>query len=121
MDTCEKFIITTLNDSVVCSRLYDCEGLFPCEQEEADTRSLLHLIHCYSKGFIKVIIRTIDTDIVVLKVALFEKLDLDEIWIAFFMKKHFHYITGHEIYQKLGNLKSKALLVFHAISGCDVT
>lgn len=64
-------------------------------------------------------IRTVDTDVVVLAIAFFDSLDLDELWVAFGTGKKFHYIPAHEISHGLGPLKSKTLPIFHALTGCD--
>ena len=38
--------------------------LDPCQQEEADTRMLLHVAHAANEGHSKVLICTVDTDVV---------------------------------------------------------
>ena len=47
--------------------------LAPCSQEEADTCLLLHAPYAVQKGCKKVSMRTVDTDVAVLTVALFNK------------------------------------------------
>ncbi len=66
-------------------------------------------------------IRTVDTDVVVLAVMVSQtSLPADgELWIAFRAGKHFRYIAAHEIATSLGPDKSKALPMFHALTGCD--
>ncbi|XP_037047284.1 uncharacterized protein LOC119082058 [Bradysia coprophila] len=43
------------------------------------------------------------------------------LWISFGTKKNFRYIPIHKIVDNLGIEKSKALSLFHALSGCDTT
>ena len=70
MDTLDKVIVSTLLDSVVSSRDgQNTVGLQPCSHEEADTQMLVHV-----KDTKSVMIRTVDTDIVVLTVAYFKGL-----------------------------------------------
>ena len=62
------------------------------------------------------IIRTVDTDVVVLAIGHFLALRLDELWVSFGVGTHFRQIAIHEIVK---NVKEKALMLFHAISVCD--
>ena len=121
MDTREKVIISTLRNAVVASCTYDCHALQPCDHEEADTCILLHAADCQKQGFSKFMIRTVDTDIVVLAVSIFHQLKLEEVWIAFGMKKKFRYIPIHQIAQSLSKSRCLALPVFYSLTGCDVS
>ena len=68
--------------------------------EEADTRILLHVVHCAQQGLRKVIIRTVDTDVVVLAIGHFLALRLDELWVSFGVDTHFRQTAIHEIVNK---------------------
>ena len=69
------------------------DGLQTCSHEEADTQLLVHV-----KDTKSVMIRTVDTDVVVLTVAYFQGLpNLEQLWIAFATGKDFRYILIHEI------------------------
>ena len=57
------------------SRESDLACLTPCSQEEADTHIFLHAADIVRKGYKKVSIRTVDTDVVVLAVALFSQMN----------------------------------------------
>ena len=73
--------------------LENTDGLQTCSHEEADTQMLVHV-----KDTKLVMIRTVDTDIVVLTVAYFQGLpNLEQLWIAFATGKDFRYILIHEI------------------------
>lgn len=96
------------------------EDLSPCDHEEADTRLILHALHCSQKGHRRVFIRSVDTDVVVLAVASFHRLSLDELWVAFGVKKNYRLIPAHELATALGE-KANALLFFHAFTGSDTT
>ena len=65
-------------------------------------------------------IRTVDTDVVVLAVSVAEGLQPeDELWLAFGTGKSFQYLAAHEIAAGLGLEKAWALPMFHALIGCD--
>ena len=114
-----KQIITTNGSDVVCIPPQDISNLAPSNHEEADTRMVLHLADAAKNGYNKILLRTIDTDVVVLSVAAFAKLEIQELWIAFGTGKNFRYIPIHEIAASLDPAKSQALPIFHAYTGCD--
>ena len=121
IQSCEtgRKVIITINDEAVVSTqndMSDVECLQPCSHEEADTRILLHVAHCARQGLRKVIIRKVDTGVVVLAIGHFLALRLDELWVSFGVGTHFRQIAIHEIVK---NVNEKALMLFHAISGCD--
>ena len=62
--------------------------LRPCLQEEADARIMLHIADCVHEDLNNIVIRTIDTDVVVLVVAMLGELSIDELWIAFGTANH---------------------------------
>ena len=68
-ETGRKVIISTEDEAIVSTQndTSDVEYLQPCSHEEADTRTLLHVAHCARQGLRKVIIRTIDTDVLSLQ------------------------------------------------------
>ncbi len=115
----DKQVITTNGTDVLCIRTRDTSRLTPCDHEEADTRMILHLADAVSEGFRTFILRTVDSDVVVLAVAAASKLDVRELWVAFGTGKKFRYIPAHEIALSLGPNKSQSLPIFHAFTGCD--
>jgi len=94
-------------------------ALAPCDHEEADTRLFLHALHCAQSGHRKVLIRSVQTDVVVLAIAKFHDLSLEELWVAYGTKKHYKLILAHAIADSLGEEKARAFPFFHAFSGCD--
>ena len=82
---------------------------------------MLHAADAAKCGLKKIMLRTGDTDVVVITVAKFHDLDLSKLWIAFGVGKHFRCITVHGIASTLGQEKSRALLAFHAFTGCNQT
>ena len=69
---------------------------------------------------ITLLIQTIDTDVVVLAVSVTHSLVSEcELWLAFGTGKYFCYLSAHKITNALGPEKSRALPMFHALTGCD--
>ena len=94
----------------------------PSHHEEADTRVILHVVHCLTHGYQKAMIRTVDTDVVVLAIYACSQLEnLQELYVAYGSGKDFKYIPAHDIAENLGRCKCEALPFFHALTGCDTT
>ena len=106
-ETCRKVIIRTKDETIVSIQndMSDVEYLQPCSHEEADTRILLHVAHCARQGLRKLVIRTVDTDVVVLAIGHFPALRLDELWVRFGVGTHVRQIAIHEIVKNV-NVKS---------------
>ena len=67
----------------------------------------------------ELLIRTVDTDIVVLAVMVAQKLPaIDQLWFAFGTGKKFWYLAAHELAVNLWPDKSLALPMFHALTRC---
>ena len=116
-----KYILSTKEDRVVCTpTTLDIKSISPSSQEEADTRLFLHAKDAVNAGHVNLMISTVDTDVVVLAIALFDTIQPSELWISFGTGDRFRYIAIHNIANALGP-KCKALPAFHAISGCDTT
>ena len=80
---------------------------------------LLHVQDCCAAGFSKLMIRTTDTDVVVLAVANIQNVSASELWVAFGVGKNFKYIPAHDVAHRMGPRSAAALPMFHAFSGCD--
>ena len=63
--------------------------------------------------------RTVDTDVVVLAIAMFDQISPEELWIAFGTGSDFHYIPVHEVAAAMDPKVCATLHVFHAFTGCD--
>ena len=88
--------------------------------QKADARIFLHALDMRRhSGIQRVIIKTVD--VVILAVALFPELNLNEVWIDFGSGQNQSYFPVHAICNSLGAEKSKVLLLFHAFTGCDQT
>ena len=105
---------------MLSNKATDITALSPCQQEEADTRMMLHLRHAAMLGYTKAYDRTVDSDVVVLIINIFHELGLSELWVGFGTGKSYKDISIHHISQLLGPQHYKVLPLFHAITGCDV-
>ena len=66
-----KTIYSTIGTEVLCSlAAADVSSMAPCSHEEADTRLFVHVADAVWKGFQKVMVRSVDTDVVVLAIAM---------------------------------------------------
>ncbi|XP_070177869.1 mucin-6-like [Littorina saxatilis] len=77
----EKSIITTQGPIALSNQPMDLTGISPCSHEEADTRMMVHLAHAAQVSN-RVLLRTVDTDVVVLAVAAVTEHPGLEVWIA---------------------------------------
>jgi len=96
-----------------------------CNHEEADTRTVVHIVHALEHGAKTFHVRTVDTNVVVILVGTFYDLrvtqPLIDIWVAFGMGKNYRFYHISAICASLEEQQSRALPVFHAFSGCDTT
>lgn len=94
-------------------------GLQPCNHTEADTRILPHLAHAASQGHQIALVRTVDSDVVILSLHWFASLGLSQLWVCLGSGKKTRDIPIHTLSAQLGPSRCMALPLFHAISGCD--
>ena len=104
--------------------LEDASRLAPCRKEEADTRMFLHAADAVWSGFVRIVVRSVDTDVLVLAVALVQKLqeqtqESTQLWVAFGTGTNLRYVLAHEIASSLGENNALALSAFHAFSVYD--
>ncbi|KAK3910810.1 putative 1-aminocyclopropane-1-carboxylate oxidase [Frankliniella fusca] len=116
-----KQLYATKEEEVVSAPPHlENSSLSPCNHEEADTRLFVHVANAVQNGNTKVMIRTCDTDVLVLAISCLPKIpELEELWLHFGMGKHAKFIAVHEISNALGPEKSQTIIGFHAVTGCD--
>ena len=117
----EVLIVSTLKDNVITNLEGDFSNLQNCNHEEADTRIFLHLVDAIRNEACTFLIRTVDTDVVVLSVYAASIFPLTKIYVAFGKGSSFRYITSHTITSSIGYNKSQCLPIFHSFTGCDTT
>lgn len=98
----------------------DCPVLFS-NQEEADTRMLLHAFHAV-KDCPRIIVDSPDTDVAVLCTYFWNHLNgISEMFFYTGSTDKRRFVPIHDIARKLGPCLSDLLLPFHALTGCDST
>ena len=99
-----KQLCTTVeNNSVCAAHINNIHDLVPYDYQEANTRIILHSLHCPKQVYDRVNIKPVDTDFVVLAVAAFHSIPmLKELRIDFGVNKHHRYILAHGIANVLG-------------------
>ena len=110
---------TAHHKDVLCTQPRNTTGLAPSTHEEADTRMFLHVSDAVNHGYGRVMVRTVDSDVLVLAIAAVQQLSIDELWIAFGSGKSLRYLPAHEMAGALGPERCIALPFVHAFSGCD--
>jgi hypothetical protein len=117
----EKEVVVTFGQNVIV-RGSD-HSMPPCDHEEADSRMLLHLQDALQQGARDCLIRTVDTDVLIILIGKFHHFrsmcPTANIWVAFGTGRAFSYIHINPIAQSLGEDVSSALPVFHSFTGCD--
>ena len=116
----EKLIISTIGSSVIMNRSFDnVSTLCLSNHEEADRHMLLHTANPSQSRMGKVMIRTVDTDVVVIVLRMFSSLNLSELWISIGTGKNQRLLSIHSISDAIGTAKCNGLPFFHAFTGCD--
>ena len=116
----DKELYTTHGSDVLRSptRL-DVSNIALCSHEKADTHLILNSADAVVKGHRRFSIRTVDTDLLELAVALFDKIKPDERWVILGTGSHFRNIAIHELMAKMDSRYCNSLPIFHAFTGCD--
>ena len=92
------------------------------EQEEADSKIIVHVLNCTRTGFKNVMIKTVDTDVVTLLLAHFSEFELpNEIEVDFGFGKYRRYYNINKISLQITNGQRSGLLFFYTFTGCDIT
>ena len=82
---------------------------------------LLHAADGAKQGFKRILVRTVDTDVVVLAVSTANKLACEQLIVSFGTGKTSRYLDATLMARQLGSVKCDALPAFHALTGCDTT
>ena len=120
IEATKELVVTDGEQVLYVPSQNDLHLLSPCSHEEADMHMLLHVAHAAQHGQQRIIIRTVDTDVVVLALMVSQTLPANtEVLLAFGTGKSFRYLAAHRMSSCLGSDRSLALPMFHALTGCD--
>ena len=108
-------------DVIVTSDSEIGTDIAPCNRKEADTRLILHALHCAKQSHLRISIRSVNTDIVVRSIATFHALSIGEIWIALGSRSTIDILQYTRLQKITWAKNSRALSFSHALTGCDTT
>ena len=111
---CHK--LTTGENGIDCNRVDE----LCAQQEEADTRILLHASHAASNGHYCIAIKSFDTDVAVLACTLSHSINAKMLF-CIDTKQRRRYLDMTAIGQSLGEDVCKALPALTVLTGCDST
>lgn len=86
-------VVSTKMNDVVSNTEQDLTEMHPCNHEEADTRVIVHVQHGCNNGNQKIMIVTVDTDVVIIALFHFFSLNLEELWIEMGAGKNKRYVS----------------------------
>ena len=81
--------------------------------------AFVHVKHAADSGHRKIVVKTVDTDVVVLAISLFQSLQIEELWVEFGVGKQLRWLPIHEYVTNLGESVCKGLRFWFAFTGCD--
>ena len=97
-----KTVVATVNEHILTFLDRNNEFLQPCNHEDADMRMFVHVNDTITQdNFRSVLIRSVDTDVVVLAVNATYRFNVG-IFVAFGTGNSFRCIEAHQLAQKLG-------------------
>ena len=114
-DVGDKKLYATFNDRVLStssSYKRNIGDLDNCNHEEADTHMILHAASAGRHGHSVILIRTVETDVVVLASAMFRHKSIIPLKVAFGAGKHYRLIPIYSICTSIGTKKSDSLYFF---------
>ena len=123
MSTSSK-VFVTFGENVLSNTMIDLKGIAPCQHKEADTRMFVHARHGVEEGSKRILVKANDTDVIVIGIDAFQvlnKIGMQQLLVTYGQGKNLRWIPIHDLYSSLGQQRSKAILFFHAFTGCDVT
>ena len=90
------------------------------DQEEADSRIILHCTELAGHDYDRVIILSIDTDVLVMLLHHHGRMPA-EVWMQHGRRSDGVFIPVHEIAERTDDAILKNLPAYHAVTGCDTT
>ena len=97
IETNGKQVIVTHGKDVLCySSTYSSKKLSPCSRKEVDRGMIVHVADAVDKGHTSIMIRTVDTDVVILAVAAVHTLRIKEVSVSFGTGKKYKMLPTHQ-------------------------
>ena len=117
-------VFISVNSEVKCNSTNVSEEVLHIgyTQEEADTKIIVHVKHCLLNGFRNIVVKTVDTNVVILLLAHLFLLDSPyKIEVDFNFGKDRWFYKINDICSRITPKQQLALLFFFTYTGCDIT
>ena len=82
----DKSIYSTYNDNVVV--FWEGTAMSDCNHKESNTRMFVHVCHYFHSGHQNIMLRNMDSDVVVIAVSVAIRLFIN-FWIAYVKRRHY--------------------------------
>ena len=113
-------VVTTCGSEARSNKVnISLDRVSPCSHEEADTRLILHVFSAIESGKSRLLVKTVDSDVLVLCIATASKHPSVKLWVEYGTGKNLRFVSAHGISATLGPEAAAALLGFHSFTGCD--
>ena len=122
-----QILIVSYKSGVLCSNinLEPSSKILNCTSEEADPRLVRHTRDALLKDYSFVMVRTIDTDVLVLLISFTFRGDIPNGSVYAALRcssdSNVKYFSINDIVRELGDDVTRALPFFYAFTGCDTT
>jgi len=117
----ENVTTETFPGVVVMTRRKDLRCLEVINEQELPSCTLEHAADGAKQGCKRILVRTVDTDVVVLAISTANKQTCEQLIVSFGKRKTLRYLDATHMARKFGNDKCDALPAFHALTGCHTT
>ena len=121
----ETVLVVSKGDSILTNddKLHSRSRINKCTSEEADARLVRHTIDCVGHGYDRVVVRTVDTDLLILLIGNISYMNElgDSTIYALHGSGSTSYYNITEMGLEFGDQVSKALPFQYAFTGCDTT
>ncbi|KAJ8257557.1 hypothetical protein GJAV_G00186910 [Gymnothorax javanicus] len=97
-----SLLLSTNKESVLSNKQHHVSGPQPCNHTEADTRIMLHHAHAAQQHHQGALVRTVDSDVVILAIHFFSSLGLSQLWVCLGSGKKMLDIPIHTLSAQLG-------------------
>ena len=115
----DVILVVTFNDSILSNAVLNEPLISSCTSEEADQRIIRHAINLIDKGYQHFQIRSADTDVTILSVAHSKIIFSNGVNVLNVNCGSGKFYNVKSISVQLSADVCKALLFFHAFTGCD--
>ena len=110
----QKVLLITRQETVLSNRAVDLQCLQPCYKEEEGDRIFLRAMEQSQLGFKRLMIVTVDTDVVVIALYVYWDLNVNVLWINFSTEKNRRWLPIHSYGELFGESERRAVIFWYA-------